>query len=126
LPEAWSLDDPRGDEPNHRRRGRAADHRQRIEGGRLFRHDAIDAETGKASAHPFECGDRGSEAAPSHLVGKRDGIADAGIRERGDQVVIAKRIACDRRPRRIVGSTPIDSAGTLRKQVELLGGPHCG
>jgi hypothetical protein len=57
--QTWSLNDPLGDRPSWRlRRIRAADRRERIEGGGLLGHNPISAKTAEAPAQRFENGDR--------------------------------------------------------------------
>jgi hypothetical protein len=125
LQQTWSLNHPFGDQPGHRLcRIRAADHDERIEGGRLFRHDPIDAKTRKALTQGFEGGYRCNQPAPSRFGGQSQTIAEAGIENRRDQVVIIEGVARDDRPGRAPGRKPFRRPRAYAKEVELLGNRH--
>jgi hypothetical protein len=125
LPQARSLNDAHGDQPNESlRRIAAADQRDRTEGGRLFGHDSISAITGKATAERVENGYGGSQSAASRLGNQGNGIADTGIESGSEQAVVVEGVARDDRPGRAVGGIPPVWAGAHAKEVELLGSRH--
>ena len=121
----WSLNHSLGDQPGHRLcRIRAADHDERIEGGRLFGNYPIDAETREALTQGFEGGYRCMQPAPSRLGSQSETIAEAGIENRRDQVVIIQGVARDDRPGRAAGRKPFRCLRAYAKKVELLGNRH--
>jgi hypothetical protein len=125
LPQTWSLNHPLGDQPGHRLcRIRAADHDERIEGGRLFGNYPIDAETREALTQGFEGGYRCMQPAPSRLGGQSKTIAEAGIEDRPDQVVIIQGVTRDDRPGRAAGRKLFRRPRACAKEIELLGSHH--
>jgi hypothetical protein len=125
LAQTWSLNHPLGDQPDHCVcRIWAADHDERIEGGRLFWNYPIDAKTRKALTQGFEDGDRCMQPAPSRLGGQSETIAEPGIENRRDQVVIIEGVARDDRPGRGAGRKSFRPPCAYAKEVELLGSRH--
>ena len=125
LPQTWSLNHPFGDQPGHRLcRIGAADHNERIERGRLFRHDPIAAKTRKALTQGFEGGYPCNQPAPSRFGGQSETIAQAGIENRRDQVVIIEGVARDDRPGRAAGRKLFRRPRACAKEIELLGSHH--
>jgi hypothetical protein len=125
LLQTWTLNDPLGDQPNESlRRTGAADHDERIKGGRLLGHDPIGAKTSKAPAERFENRDRGSQSAASRFVDQRDALADTRIRYRREQAVVIEGVARDDRLGRAGRNIPLGRAGPHAKEIELLDNRH--
>ncbi len=125
LLQTWPLNDPLGDQPNESlRRIGAADHSERIEGGRLLGHDPIGAKPSKAPAEPFENRDRGSQPAASCFSDQRDALADTGIRYRREQAVVIDGVARDDRRGGAARNISPRRAGAHAKEIELLDSRH--
>jgi hypothetical protein len=125
LLQTWPLNDPLGDQPNESlRRIGAADHDERVEGGRLLGHDPIGAKPSKAPAECFENRDRGSQSAASCFGDQRDALADTRIRYRREQAVVIERVGGDDRLGRAAGNISLRRAGAHAKEIELLDSCH--
>jgi hypothetical protein len=125
LQQTWPLNDPLGYQPNEGLRCiGAADHNDRVEGGRLLGHDAISTKTSKAPAERVENRDRSSQSAASCFGGQGDAPADPGIRDRRQQAVVIEGVARDRRLGGAARNIPLRRAGTHAKEIELLDSRH--
>src|SRR4029077_16863401 len=102
----------------------AADHDERIKGGRLLGHNPPSAKTGKPPAERFENRDRGSRPAASCLGDQRDALADTRIRYRCEQAAVIEGMARDGRLGGAAGNIRLCGAAAHAKKIELLDGHH--
>jgi hypothetical protein len=110
-----------GDQPGERLcRIRAGDLGQRINRGRLLRHDPIGAETGKTAAQRFERGDRGGQVPPPRFGGESQVACKACIGQRSQQLLIPDAIRSDDRPRRLVRRRGVGRSRDVAEQIELM------